>query len=522
MRLTNIKIVFKQIGNLLILQGLIILIPVMVSIIYNEYYSAAGFFTSFIIISSSGYLIKRLCRQADDPHYNHALIIAASGWLSITIMGSLPFLLTAEFTPVHVMNQFIPHGASYLESSLTIFRNPIHCLFESMSAYTTTGLTMAIHEPSVGKGILLYRSLAQWTGGAGFIIMALAIFRQTSGRSAILLYGSEATGERLRPKVIETARAIWKVYLLITLFSAIYLFIGTNIILPDYPITDNIFDAINHAMAGQSTGGFSTLDDSIASYHSPGMEILYLLPMILGAFSIPFYFKLFHDRKLNIIWKDIQTRSLLIAFLAGGIIQALLLIHWQEVPNPVREGVFQFVSGMSTTGWQTSDINNWNWVPVVYLIFFAMLVGGSSGATVGGIKIGRALLIIKGIGWQVKRTFYSENTVKAVKFGGKSLHRNEMNEEFSKASSLAILFVLMIVLTSILTNSLIGNDYNYTDALFESASAQCTVGLSTGITNPSMSPVLELVYILQMWAGRLEIIPVLALFRSLCSGVNVV
>jgi trk system potassium uptake protein TrkH len=118
--------------------------------------------------------------------------------------------------------------------------------------------------------------------------MVLAVFRQISGKSAILLYGSEATGERLKPKVIETVRSIWKVYLFVTLFSALYLFLGTLIILPGYPLAENIFDSVNHAMTGQSTGGFSTLDDSIAGYNSGYMEMLYLLPMILGSFSIPF------------------------------------------------------------------------------------------------------------------------------------------------------------------------------------------------------------------------------------------
>ncbi len=125
------------------------------------------------------------------------------------------------------MNQFIPHDAAYNFSSLMYFRNPLHCFFESMSAYTTTGLSMAVHEPSVGKGVLFYRSFAQWVGGAGFIVMVLAVFKQTSGKSAMLLYGSESSGEKLRPRVIDTARAIWKVYLILTVFSAIYLIIGT-------------------------------------------------------------------------------------------------------------------------------------------------------------------------------------------------------------------------------------------------------------------------------------------------------
>lgn len=516
----TVVIILKQIGSLLILLGLIVGIPSIVSIVYSEWYSAAGFLLAALITSGTGYAIQRIFYRAEEPHYNQALIVAASGWLGITLMGGLPFFIIAHVTPVTVMDQFIPKGAGYTFSSLVYFKNPLHCFFESMSAYTTTGLSMAVHEPSVGKGVLFYRSLAQWVGGAGFIVMVLAIFKQISGKSAILLYGSEATGERLKPKVLETARAIWKVYLLITAFSAVYLIIGTWLILPEYPLGENLFDSINHAMAGQSTGGFSTLDDSIATYNSVSMDMLYLLPMILGSFSILFYYRVIYERKYNQLWKDIQTRALIIAFLFGSIVQSFLLFRADSVPNPIREGIFQFVSAMSTTGWQTSNIGNWDWISVVFIVSTAMFVGGASGATVGGIKMIRALVIQKGLRWQVNKTFLSANTVKLLKFNGKSLLPDEMNEEFTKAASFAIIFFLLILGSAMITTFFIGNDYNFADALFESASAQATVGLSSGITDPSMSPVLEILYIFQMWAGRLEVIPILALIRALFFGTR--
>lgn len=513
-------IVLKQIGSLLTLLGIIEIVPAIVSGIYLEWYSAKGFLLAALLTGGTGFALHRLFIRADEPQYNHSLIVAASGWLGITLMGGLPFLVIAHITPAEVMSQLIPQGADYTFSSLLYFKNPLHCFFESMSAYTTTGLSMAVHEPSVGKGVLFYRSLAQWVGGAGFIVMVLAVFRQTSGRSAILLYGSEATGERLKPKVIETARAIWKVYVWITLFSVVYLIIGTWLILPDYPLCENIFDSINHAMTGQSTGGFSTLDDSIAGYHSVSMDMLYLLPMILGSFSIPFYYKVIYERKFSELWKDIQTRSLIIAFIFGSIVLSFLLFRANSVPEPVREGVFQFISAMSTTGWQTSDIGNWDWMSVVFIVSTAMFVGGASGATVGGIKMIRALVIQKGLRWQVNKTFLSSNTVKLIRFNRRSMLPEEVNEEFTKAASFAIIFFLLILGSTLVSTFFMGNDFTFADALFESASAQATVGLSSGITDPSMSPVLELVYIFQMWAGRLEVIPVFAMIRALFFGIN--
>ncbi len=273
-------------------------------------------------------------------------------------------------------------------------------------------------------------------------------------------------------------------------------------------------------MAGQSTGGFSTLDDSIATYKSAKMDILYLLPMILGSFSLPFFYKVIFERKFKEIWKDIQTRSLIFAFIAGSAIQAILLFKDDLLPNPVREGIFQFVSAMSTTGWQTSNVNNWNWYSVVFIVSTAMFIGGASGATVGGIKMIRFLLIKKGLRWQVNKAFFSDNTIKVVKFNGRTLLPGEMYEEFTKAASMAIIFFLLIIGSSFITYYFTHENYTFAAALFESGSAQGTVGLSSGITDPSMSPVLELIYIFQMWAGRLEIIPVFVLIRAIFRGTS--
>ena len=509
----------KETGGILCLVGYIFLIPAVVSLIYGEWYSALGFVISSLISISACYLLKYFFRNAGEPLYNNALIIVAFGWLIAVVFGGLPFYVISMITPPSVIKDLIPAGATY-GSSLVYFRNPLHCIFESMSAYTTTGLTMTVHEPTVGKGILFYRSFAQWVGGAGFIILALSVLKTGSGRSSILMYRSEATGVKLKPRIIETTRGIWKAYAIITLFSVVYLIIGTKLILPGYPLADNIFDSINHAMAGQSTGGFSTLDDSIASYGSARMDFLYLLPMILGSFSLPFYYRVIYMHRFSEFWKDIQTRGLIISFISGSIILSFLLWHADLVPSPVREGFFQFVSAMSTTGWQTSNIKIWDTPSVVFIVFAGMFIGGASGATVGGIKMIRALIIKKGIQWQIKKAFFSQNSVKTIKFDGRVMLPEEMNSELSSAAVFSLFFLLIMLAGTFVTYFLMPDGYTFTDALFESTSAQGTVGLSTGITDPSMNPVIEITYFFQMWAGRLEIIPVMALFRAIFIGTG--
>jgi trk system potassium uptake protein len=513
-KIDTYKVVFKQIGILLKLLGYILFIPSVVSLIYFEWYSFIGFLLSGLIVLGVGFLLYYLFRKASEPHFNQAMIIAASGWLVFTFVGGLPFYLIAWISPAWVMQQFVPAGADYT-SSLLFFRNYLHCFFESMSGYTTTGLTMAVHEPSVGNGILFYRSFTQWIGGAGFIVLALAVLKQTSGKSVQLLYGSESTGLRLETRVKETVRAIYKSYIYVTAFIIIYLIVGTLIILPGYPLSENIFNSVNHAMAGLSSGGFSTLDDSIASYNSPRMDYLYLLPMILGSFSLPFYFRIIFQRKFGEIWRDIQTRSLIMSFIFGSILLSLLLFYEGIVPNPVREGIFQFISAISTTGWQTSNIHSWDTRSIVFIVFAAMFIGGAWGGTVGGIKIIRARLIQKGMVWQIKKALLSPNAIKTIKFDGKIMLPDEMNRELATAATFSLMFLIILMGCTFITSFFIQGEYPLSQVLFESIAAQSTAGLSVGITGPSMNPVVEIIYIFQMWIGRLEIIPVLALFRVL-------
>lgn len=146
--------------------------------------------------------------------------------------------------------------------------------------------------------------------------------------------------------------------------------------------------------------------------------------------------------------------------------------------------------------------------------------GGSAGATVGGIKIIRVLLIFKGLSWRINSYFSSENTVKVVKFNNKRLLPDEMNQELAKTATFTFIYILFVLISTFITYYFMGSGYSFTDALFESASAQGTVGLSCGITNPEMSPILEMTYIIQMWAGRLEIIPILILFRTIFLGTK--
>ncbi|MBE0429597.1 MAG: TrkH family potassium uptake protein [Thermoleophilia bacterium] len=493
-------------------------LPLLVSLMYREFYSAVAFLLGGLITGAAGFLVYRLCRSAREPENKHGLLTAAAGWFTIAFFGALPFLIAGMITPLESARAFVPHGETY-ESSLTIMSNPLSALFESMSGYTCTGLTMAANASSLGHGILFYRSLTQWVGGIGMIVLALAILRPPSGSQAVSLFASEIKSEKLRPSIIGTAQLVWKIYLALTVLMAVYLLAGTMLIMPDYGFLRALFNAVNHAMTGMATGGFSVLDGSIGEYGSSAMELLHMLPMFLGAISIAIYYKALEQRTFRAFWRDIQFRLLLVFSAVGMTSLGLLLYGAEGVGQPFIEAAFQYLSGMTTTGWQTSNIAAWPAEAIIFIIVAAMIVGGSIGSTVAGIKIIRVYWILWGIRWKVMSAFLPRKTVQTARIGGKVFNVRQINREISEATIFASLFLLMLALGAILTLRFMGEGFSVANGLFESASA-ANVGLSTGITNSDMSPYLKGYYILQMWAGRLEIIPVLVLIRSIFWGTR--
>ena len=526
---TASRTVVRDIGALQVLIGGLMLVPLLVSLLYGEWYSALSFLIGAGITALAGGAAYKLCEDAPEPKRHHAMVVAALGWFVTATFGALPFIVAAYITPPAVLESFVPAGASY-RSSLLNFRNPLHAFFESMSGYTTTGLTMSVHEPSVGRGFLWYRSQMQWVGGAGMIVLSLAILRQPHGTAGLSLYRSEARNEKLRPSIVGTARTIWKIYVGITALVAVYLTAATLLVQPGYGIENTVFDAINHAMTGQSTGGFSTLDDSIAGYDSYAMELVHIPAMITGAVSIPVYYGILSERDIREFTSDPQVRVLFGLFVVGVVGLTAFLARWVGVPysgdpagylgrvvtsQAFRDGLFQFISAQTTTGWQTSAIGDWNNGAVVFIVLGAMLLGGSAGATVGGIKILRGYIIARGINWEVSRVFLPGHAVEDLRIGQRTFTADEANDEIRAAATFAFTYLVLLGLSLFVLLAVLPSDFTLADAIFEVATAQGTVGLSSGLTGPGMPIIAEVLFIFQMWMGRLEIIPVLVLLNSI-------
>jgi len=553
---TDLKIITRDIGSLLLMEAGLMTVTTIIALGFREFHAVLGFFIAGGVTAAVGGLANRGFVDAPPPKMKHGMVIAAGGWLAVAVFGSLPFLLTAWVTPPAVMDTFVPLGTDTSAwepisvggtttlSSLAYFRNPLHAFFESMSGWTGSGLTMAIHEPSLPRAIQWWRSFIQWVGGVGVIVLTVSILARP-GSGSYALYRSEAREEKIHPSIVSTVRTVWKLVVGYTLLAFVLLFGAITGSESEYaeslPLWEVAWQALNHAMTGLTTGGFSVTDNSIATYNSPLVEAALLPIMILGAIAFPVHYVVLRDRKVRELVTDLQTRWLLV--LLGLGVAALSLQNVLSVPSTsgafatqsflsfpvpvvdgpqldaIRDSTFQWISALTCTGFQSAPIGRWL-AGAKVLVVGAMTLGGAAGSTVGGIKIVRGYTIARGIIWQFSRVFLPKNAVVTARIGDRTLDREAMEREFSEAAIVTLLWLIVLVASSVVLVNIAGPDFGYADALFEVASAQGNVGLSTGITGPAMSPIAEGMFVLNMWIGRLEIIPVLVFVRAGLYGLD--
>ena len=540
----DLAVILRDVGTLLLMQAAMLGATSVVALAFAEFQPAAGFFAAGVACVVAGEGMRRAFATAPDPKMKHGMVIAASGWFATAAFGALAFLAVAWTTTPETMASFVPTArdtsgwavtvmGTTSKSSLVYFRHPLHAMFEAMSGWTGSGLTMAIHEPSLPRSVQFYRSFIQYVGGVGVIVLTVSILSRP-GSGSYALYQSEAREEKIHPSVVSTVRTVWKIFLAYSAVAIVALGVALAFA-TDQSTFDVAWQALNHGMTGLSTGGFSVTDNSIGTYNAPVVETVLLPIMVAGAIAFPVHYGVLKDRDLGALLGDLQTRWLFVLFAIGIVVlggQLLVVVPTEGfgrtmgavlgfTPGTVdalRDATFQWVSALSCTGFQSSPIGDYGSGAKVMLAV-GMTIGGAAGSTVGGIKVIRAYTVSKGIQWQFQRVFLPVNTVVTVSMGDRTLDRGEMDREFSEAAIVSLLWVLLLVASSIVLAN-VSPDFSYADALFEVASAQGNVGLSAGITGPSMNPLAEAMFVLNMWIGRLEIIPVLVFARSLLSGLE--
>jgi len=482
----DIKIISYYLGKIILTLGLTMLIPIIIGLAFGEINPLLDFLIAIEIALIFGLILTKLCFTDKDLNWMHGMIVVSLSWLAAMLLSAVPLYLSG-------------HYKAYLDAC-----------FETMSGFTTTGLTLVVDLDHLSHAHNLWRHLGPFIGGQGMIIVALSLFlRGSSG--AFKLYVGEAREEKLLPNIIHTSRYIWLISIAYLLISTFILGIAGIFALGLAP-AESFFHGACIFMAGFDTAGFAPRSQNILYYHSLLYECIIIVIMIVGALNFNFHYQLWKGNYKE-AWKNIETRAFFISVMLLFLIVSVGLKQTNIYPQALalfRKGFFQFISGHTTTGYMTiyarQFINEWGDVALVGLIC-AMGLGGCICSTAGGIKMLRVGIIFKALKEDIKRIILPEKAVVIQKFH----HIKEIFVEDKTARSALLITVAYLVLYGL--GAIIGMlfGYPFLNSLFESTSAAANVGLSCGITDPGMPAALKITYIIQMWAGRLEFMSVFTL-----------
>jgi len=363
----NLKAIFNVIGILLILLSGILLVPLAVSLFYadpapnHQWTPVAAFLASCIGSGITGLLLWKLLPSGIEKlREREGFVIVGVAWLIITFFGALPFYLTG------ICPQFVD------------------AYFESMSGFTTTGASILTHIDTLPHGILLWRNLMQWLGGMGIIILSLAIF-PALGIGSFQLFKAEipggATVERMKPRLAETAKVLWKTYLVLTLVEIVLLKAGGM----------GLFDAVCHTFSTMATGGFSPHQASVGYFNNLYFETVIMLFMFLGGMNFALHYNLILGN-FKVVFQNPELRFYVSMMVIAVAITTLGLAYdsGDSLGHAFRRAAFNVVSINSTTGYTTDDFNLWpDYLRILMVVI--MMVGGCSGSTSGSFIYSKSL-----------------------------------------------------------------------------------------------------------------------------------
>jgi trk system potassium uptake protein TrkH len=456
----NFKSIFSYLGLVLEILGILLLIPIIVSWVMGENVYVP-FFIAAIISFVFGTLMDKKFKK-EELTLGSAMVLSSITFVIISLIGAIPFLF---------------------------YMDPVNSIFESVSGFTTTGMTV-VNPESLPNTILFWRSFTQWVGGIGILVIFLLLVA-SPGISSYYVYESEARTDRIEASVRSTVKRIFIIYGAFTIIGILLLIIFGM----------SAFDSVNHTFTALSTGGFSTKNQSIGAYNSVAIEIVIIILMVLGATSFFIHDKLLKKKFRDYI-KDPETRLFWILIITFSILVSISFISLAE---PVRHGIFQTFSALTTTGFTTLSLDPSNLSKLLLIIL--MVIGGYAGSTAGGLKLIRVSVLIKSFSWLGKKISLPNSAVFPLKFKERTIKDSEL--------IIISLFVLIyIVILVVSTLILVGLGYPPMNSLFNASSAQGTVGLSFGPLD-SMHWIGKIVLMFNMLVGRLEILPFLVLFYIL-------
>ena len=461
-------------GYICILLALVMLVPLIVALIYGEYNYMLPFVYSAIISMVFGVLLFKRFDNKKEISLKSAMVFVTVIWLIGSAIAALPYYFSGDL--------------SYLDS-----------YFEAMSGFTTTGFSM-YNLDYASFTMNFWRAFTQWLGGIGIIVMALTILSSPSV-NIMRMYSAEGREERLVPSIRHTSRIILYIYLGYTAISIILFKVA------GMPIFDSVF----YAFTALSTGGFALENASIAVYNNMWIEIVAIIIMIIGATNFALHYTILKGNWRE-YFKDIETKVSWILLIGGTLLVALFLynasVYGHDIFSSIRYSVFQVVTALTTTGLQTANPSD---IPVqwegigIFVLTLLMIIGAGACSTGGGIKWLRIGILVKGMWWEIKSLLLPQSAVISRKIH----HVNDIkvNESLLRLTGLFVFSYIVIYIVSVII--VLFYYQNVPQVLFEVASGLSNVGLGSALLTSTSPVVVKMVFITDMWIGRLEIWPIL-------------
>jgi len=472
--------ILNALGIILVAFGIIMLSPIAVALLEQEYSSIVPFVTGSLTSIALGLLFQKyggFARNFDDLKRNEGLLIVSLAWIVTAAMGAIPYL----FYGLH----------------------PLDAYFEAVSGITTTGATILTDFSLYPKDFFFWRSLTQWLGGMGIIVLFVAILPQfaVAGRQMFFAEAPGPTEEKMTPRITHTAKALWLVYTLLTLLEIILL------VFADMPL----FDAVCNGLSTMAAGGFSPNPLSIMGYENSKVTWIVTCFMFLAGSNFALQYRVLLQQKPLALLQSEEFRfySAIILFCSASLSLTLLVNKTSGPLDSIRDSLFQIVSIITTAGFSSADFALWS-VAAQTILFTVMLVGGCAGSAGGGVKVVRVLFGLKYLKREMTQIIHPQ-AILPIKMDHKTVPNDIQRQMLG-----FLLFYLVLMTSSALLVTLIEGDASI--GLVGTAATIGNIGPGYGEIGPmgsfgGLSVMTKVIFIINMVVGRLELIPFLAMLH---------
>ncbi|MHC4960111.1 MAG: TrkH family potassium uptake protein [Planctomycetota bacterium] len=474
----RVRQVFGLLGLLLRPYSFLMLFPAAVDFYYGNLYPAVTFILCGIMALLVSRLLVKLRDKEEEIGRVEAMAVVANAWLMAAAIGCLP----------------------YIQQGLS----PIDAYFESMSGFTTTGSTIFVahHWDTLSEGLMFWRCMTQWIGGMGIIVLFVAILPAlaVAGRQ---MFFAEAPGpeeEALTPRIRHTALALWKLYIGLTALEAVLLATLTEM---------TVYESICHALTTLAAGGFSPNPGSIMAYSATAQWIITGF-MFLAGTSFALQYRAIVKRP-TVLARDSEFRLYALITVMAALFMAVILAGWEDhgFESSLRAGFFQAASILTTTGYASEDFILWPQAAMMVLLML-MFIGGCAGSAAGGPKVVRVLVLAKFLAREVLRTLHPR-AVKKIRVGGRALPEDTMGQIVGFFVAYGTIFLVVALAAGVIENDLwVG--------ITGSIVTLGNIGPGFGALGPmatfgELSVLTKILFIFNMWVGRLEVLAVFVLFH---------